>query len=134
MVKFKRVSRKLIGILGVCLIASSISVFAGESYAGYSTSVGKFNGDGYTAYQTKTVPFRAGDINSKSVGGGYKVDARLTGSGYSGSWTRNIVSGKQYIVGAVADKHIVGSRVRVHFSNNITTPVNVQVSGTWRSN
>ena len=44
--------KKIVGtVLGICAIATSISVFAGTSFVSYDTTVGRFNGSGYTGYQ-----------------------------------------------------------------------------------
>lgn len=104
---------------------------AGTSYTSYSTSVGKFNGNGYTAYQTKTTTGATGNLRSTSVGGKYTVDARMQASSGTGSWVRSVNSNETRNLSNSVSK---GSSARVQFSNDLSTPVAVQVSGTWRSN
>lgn len=134
MIKITRVSRKIMAVLGVCLIASSIPVLASITYSPYSLKVAPFNTSEWTESQVKANPWQGADIKSTSVGGGYKVDARMIGSGAYGPWTRGIVSGKQYSATAISDKHVVGTKTQLEFSNGLTTPVQVAISGTWRSN
>lgn len=120
---------KTLAVLGlsVGLLASAGIVEAGTSYSGYSTTVGKFNGSGYTGYQTKSTSGKYGNLSSGTVGGNYVVDARMS----SGSWVRNVTDNDyRSLPNSVAS----GNSARVQFSNDFDTPVNVQVSGSWRSN
>lgn len=127
--KFKSL---LLGV-AICSIGSSM-VYAGTSYSSYNTTVGRFNGSGYTGYQTKTTSGANGNLRSKSVGGSYVVDARMIESnGTAASWRRNITDNKNYALDGHYS-HKKGDRVRVQFSNDLTTPVNVQVTGSWKSN
>lgn len=98
----------------------------------YNTTVGKFNGSGYTGYQTKSKSGVAGEIYVTSVGGGYKVDARQISSSSNGSWSTNIDNNTTYRT--LPNSINAGSSTRVQFSNDITTPVTVQVTGQFRSN
>lgn len=113
-------------VAGLCLGATS--AVAGTTLKDYSTTVGKFNGKGYSGYQTKTYTDRAGDLNSRSVGGNYKVDARMVpeGTGISGVTDNNV-----YKLNTGLD---AGKTARVEFNNGVFTRVDVQVSGEWRSN
>lgn len=107
--------------------------FAGTSFSGYNTTVGKFNGSGYSGYQTKSISGANGQIASTSVGGDYVVDVRMNSSKGDGSWLRNVTDGtNKEVPGNSAQT--TGSSVRLQFSNNINTPVDVQVSGSWKSN
>lgn len=115
------------GILAtVCL--GTTSAVAGTSFREYSTTVGKFNGKGYTSYQTKSYSDKAGDLRSSSVGGNYKVDARMIpeGVGISG-----VTDNSEYKLNTNLDS---GKSARVELNNGVFTRVDVQVSGTWRSN
>jgi hypothetical protein len=107
------------------------AVQAGTSWSSYNTTVGKFNGSGYTGYQTKASSGTYGELNSSVVGGSYTVDARMQASSGTGSWVRSVTdSDYRKLPNSVPS----GLSARVEFSNDITTPVDVQVSGTWRSN
>lgn len=126
--------KKIVALTGVMAIAASVSVLAGTSYTGYDTTVGRFNGSGYTGYtQTKTVSGGNGTIASGTVGGNYVVDVRMQDSqGNSGAWARDIGDNDT----APLDGHIYhskGDSMRLHFSNDIDTSVNVQVTGEWKS-
>lgn len=120
-------------------IASIVGILTGSiAYAGtvassYGTVVGRFNGCGYSDYQTKASTGKDGYIYSTLVGGKYKVDVRMENSSASGEWLRNVTDGTQKAVDAHS-KHTKGSQMRLKFSNDITTPVTVQVLGTWKSN
>lgn len=57
----------------------------------------------------------------------------LESNGTVGVWTRGITDYGSYYVDENYN-HRRGDSVRLQFSNNWNTPVNVQVSGTWRSN
>lgn len=123
---------KGIAVTGLAALMIGTCAFAGTSYESYNTTVGKFNGSGYSDYQTKTTSGANGYIKSKKVGGDYVVDVRMNGLG-NGSWVRNLTDGTNKSLPGHY-KQTKGSDVRVKFSNDITTPVNVQVSGTWKSN
>ncbi|MEW5323794.1 hypothetical protein V2J23_17245 [Geobacillus thermoleovorans] len=117
--------------LSVGLVAFGGAVQAGSSWSNYNTTVGKFNGSGYTGYQTKASSGTYGELNSSVVGGSYTVDARMRASSGTGSWVRSVTDNDYR---TLPNSVPSGLSARVEFSNDITTPVDVQVSGTWRSN
>ncbi|MBD7965096.1 hypothetical protein [Fictibacillus norfolkensis] len=127
--------KKLAAIVGVMSIAAAVSVSAGTTYSSYSTTVGAFNGDGYTSYsQTKTTSGANGYVKSSTVGGNYVVDVRMQDAqGNSGDWARNLGDGDGLVLDGHIN-HIKGDAMRLHFSNDFDTSVNVQVSGSWKSN
>lgn len=126
---------KKIVAIGLLVLAFGSSTFAGTRYEGYTTVVGKVNGSGYSLNQEKKYTGQAGNLRSSSVGGKYVVDARMMlASGKSkGAWIRNVNDGTNSALPATKAM-TAGSLVKVQFSNDITTPVNVQVIGKWRSN
>ena len=124
---------KASAIAGVVGMLVGSAAYAGTATEQYITVVGRFNGCGYSRYQTKAVTGKAGYIYSATVGGKYKVDVRMENSSASGEWLRNVTDGTQKAVGSHS-KHTKGSQVRLKFSNDITTPVTVEVDGDWRSN
>ncbi|RFA32138.1 hypothetical protein CAI16_18980 [Virgibacillus dokdonensis] len=128
-----KLKKKKLAVLGLAvgLLAIGGTAQAGTSYSSYNTTVGKFNGNGYTGYQTKSSSGTYGDLRSNTVGGNYVVDARMQASSGTGSWVRNVTDNDtRSLPNSVAR----GSSARVQFSNDLTTPVNVQVTGSWRSN
>lgn len=128
--------KKIRIIIATCLICAlgAGTAFAGTAYSNYSTTVGRLNGSGYTSYQRKAISGANGNLNSRLVGGNYVVDARMQEkNGASGAWTRNITDNTFYELDSHVN-HSKGDSVRVHFSNDWNTPVNVQVAGSWRSN
>ena len=130
----KRAKSVLAGsMIAATLFAGAGVAHAGTSYSSYSTTVGAFNGNGYTGGQTKAVSNRSGNLRSVAVGGRYTVDARMqrTNGNNSGSWVRNVNSSQTR---NLPNRLPAQSRVRVHFSNDLLTPVQVQVEGSWRSN
>lgn len=122
------------GVAAVAVLGGGLTAaHAGTSYTGYNTTVGKFNGNGYSGTQTKSATDRSGDLRSTSVGGNYKVDARMEGVnvGVPGTpWVRvddNVTRKLSNVIHR-------GNKVRVRFSNDAGTRVDVQVRGSWRSN
>lgn len=109
------------------------TAFAGTSTTTYNTTVGKFNGSGYSGYQTKSISGANGWLYSTMVGGNYKVDVRMNSSSGNGSWLRNVTDGTSASLPGKSTQR-AGSSIRLKFSNNVTTPVNVQVVGSWKSN
>lgn len=124
---------KLILVMGLVITMYGTAAFAGTSYSGYNTIVGKFNGAGYSGYQTKSGSGADGSILSEKVGGSYVVDVRMNSSSGSGSWLRNVTDGTQGVLPG-SSYLTSGILVRAQFSNDINTPVDVQVAGSWKSN
>ncbi|MGP7819743.1 hypothetical protein ACTXGU_21795 [Niallia sp. 01092] len=104
---------------------------ASYSYSSYDTTVGKFNGSGYTSYQKKSSSGQYGSLDSRTVGGAYTVDARMTASTGTGSWVRSVGDND---FRSLPNSISAGYDTRVQFSNDLDTPVNVQVTGYWKSN
>ena len=50
----------------------------------------------------------------------------------NGTWLRDLNDGTSASLPGYY-KQVAGTKVRLQFSNDITTPVNVHVSGTWVS-
>lgn len=125
--------KKTLASLGltVGLLAIAGAAQAGTTYSGYNTTVGSFNGSGYTGYQTKASSDVSGSLKSSSVGGKYTVDARMSASAGTGSWVRSVSDSETRSLPNSINK---GSSARVQFSNDVTTPVSVQVTGSWKSN
>ncbi len=121
-------------ILGIGLIASTANVMAGTNYVYNTETVGSFNGYAYTPYDhTKTTSGANGYLRSWTVGVGYEVDVRMVDAqGTAGDWRRNVRSGT---IGSLDghQNHLKGDKMRLQFSNNINTPVHVEVTGEWRS-
>lgn len=122
-------------VLGIGIISLGATALAGTSYSSYDTTVPRLNGSGYTGYQTKATAGANGNLNSTSVGADYEVDARMQDatSGVHGPWVRDVVDSTSYILYS-DNNHAEGDSMRVQFSNDWDTPVNVQVTGSWRSN
>lgn len=115
------------------LMLGSIIAYAGTGYEWYDTTVGSFHGSGYTGYQTKSVGGANGYLNSSGVGGDYTVSAAMQdGDGTEGAYTNGITDNTFYML-AGNSNHLAGESIRVHFRNGWTTPVNVQVNGSWAS-
>ena len=110
------------------------AVSAGTTMQDYSTTVGRFNGSGYTSYQTKSSGNDKGYLYSNAVGGSYTVDARMvSASGDKAKWVRDVDDNSYYDLPKHTNMNS-GKSVRVEFSNDLTTPVRVQVEGQWKSN
>ncbi len=129
---FKKVTAT---ILGIGILSMGATALAGTTYTSYNTTVPAFIGSGYTGYQTKSTGGANGNLNSTSVGGSYVVDARMQDatSGVHGPWVRDVTDSTNYVLYSNAS-HAGGDSMRVEFSNDLLTPVSVQVTGSWRSN
>lgn len=117
-------------LLGAILIGGAGLAHATTSYSNYDTTVARFDGDGYTGGQRKVVSGFNGTIKSRVVGGPYQVDAQMqrTDGSQGGPWVRlddGTVAHPQNSIPA-------GTTARIRFSNDLLTPVNVQVSGQFR--
>lgn len=106
---------------------------AGNSWQGYDTIVGRLNGSGFTSTQTKAASDRRSNVDVRTVGGSYAVDFRAQRSdgARSSSWVRNVRGGWS---GGVNNTVKRGEAIRIQFSNKLSTPVDVRVTGRWRSN
>lgn len=125
---------KVIAIGLCCVTLLGITALAGTKFEFYDTTVGKVNGNGYTGFQTKVTTGAAADLYSYIVGGNYEVDVRqIDTKGNNGSWCRNVVDDQDRFVDGHSG-HTAGSSVRLQFSNNLTTVVDIQVQGQWASN
>lgn len=128
----KRLLNGILTTVAVTAICASM-VYAGTTYQGYNTTVDDWGGDGYTGFQTKATSGANGMLISKYVGGNYQVDARMIDNDDEGAWEYNIDDWDVRSLDGHKD-HTSGDRVRVHFSNDLLTPVDVQVEGNWLSN
>lgn len=125
--------KKKLAVLGLAvgLLASAGAAQAGYSYSSYDTQVGSFNGSGYTNYQTKSNGAAYATLISKTVYDKYTVDARETGHSGPASWRRDVTDNRTYSLPSIQGS---GYDAIVQFSNDVTTPVNVRVTGSWASN
>lgn len=124
---------KSVVVAGAILLVFGSCAFAGTTMEKYSTTVGRFNGSGFTEYQTKAFSGEDGYLYSNAVGGNYVVDVRMISSKKEkGSWVRDVDDNRSYYLPAKTLRS--GRNVRLEFSNDITTPVRVQVAGKWKSN
>ena len=75
-------------------------------------------------------------LYSATVGGGYEVDCRQRdlSNNVSGAWTRDISSVNNAAYPEGVSRMFAGHEVYLQFSNNLTTPVRVEVNGSWDSN
>lgn len=119
---------------GLIVAMGVTMVQAGQYHLGYKTDVGAMGGNGFTTYQRKVIDGANGELVSRFVGGNYTVDARmLDPDGSKGSWQRNVDDSTTYVLDGHKD-HRKGDSICVNFSNHFFTFVDVQVSGTWKSN
>lgn len=128
----KKTTTRLMLALGAAALAlGGVSANAGTTYTSYNTTVGKFNGNGYTGYQNKTTSSAAGNLRSGTVGGSHVVDARMQASAGTGAWARGVNDNESR---TLTNSVGTGKSARVQFSTNWNTRVDVQVTGSWRSN
>lgn len=129
----KNLRRSLLTAAGAALIgAAGIGIaMAGTTNVAYNTTVGASNGSGFTAYQTQATSGASGQLHSTSVGSSYVVDARMDGPSDS-DWIRNVTDNDSRVL--TGNDNNSGDRVRLQLNNDASTPVSVQVSGSWRTN
>lgn len=116
----------------VFMLLSGTAVLAGTTSTNYLTVVAKLNGYGYSNFQTKTYTGNTGSMYSSSVGGGYVVDVRMVGPS-NAEWIRDLNDYQSRSLPSNSSQ-TAGSSIRLQFSNDWNTPVDVLVSGTWKSN
>ena len=127
----KKISKVLLTAF-IFVLLSGTAVFAGTTATMYNTVVARLNGSGYTPYQTKAYTGYSGVLYSETVGGGYVVDARMEGAS-DGAWIRDVNDWQTRTLPSTSSQ-TAGSSIRVQFSNDWNTPVNVYVVGDWKSN
>lgn len=119
------------------LLAAAVLLVGSVCYAGswkaYDTTVGAWNGQGFTGSSTaEEIEDHQAWLDSFTVGGDYTVDARLQGY-YNGSyrapgkWIQDVTDNKWYYYGYSLGFDF--KKGRFQFSNDLTTPVKVQVTG-----
>lgn len=125
--------KKIVALCAIlCLLGTSMA-YAGTTYKSFSTTVGKINGSGYTAYQKKAKTGADADLKTTNTGG-YELDVRMIDeNGTVGAWKKNVKNKNTYTVPG-HQLHFANYDARLQFSNNVTTLVDVQAEGTWRSN
>lgn len=126
----KRKSMATAAVAGLVVLSGASAAYAGTTHKAYNTTVGCCNGSGYTGYQTQSTTGASAALHSWTVGGSYKVDARIEGP-IDGSWDTEISDSENRWLD---NSNLSGKSVRVQFSNDWTTTVAVQVTGEWRSN
>lgn len=125
--------KKTLATLGLTVGLLSVVGFAqaGTTATTYSVTVGAYNGAGSSSSQTKAISDARGELKSGIVGGNYTVDARMTATSGTGSWVRSV---DDYETRGLPNSINKGTAARVQFSNDLTTPVDVKVTGSWISN
>lgn|GEM_PF-2441871 len=122
-------------VLALTIMATSMNVFAGTTYSGFSFNLPGFNGSKTTANQTKTTTGASGDIKNYKSGAKANVDARMIDAdGDAGPWTRNLNQNSSTYSLDGRSNQKAGEKIAAEFSSDITTTVGVDISGDWRSN
>lgn len=123
-----------IGIVSALMVmVMGTAAFAGTTFKVYSVAVGKFNGCGYSSEQKKSSTGVQGRIRSIAVGGDYVVDVRMQNDSAHAEWVRDLKDSDKRNL-PVVDALAAGEKVLLKFSNDWNTPVDVIVSGDWKSN
>lgn len=125
-------SKKILaGVLSMTfLLTGAISTQAGTSLKEYNTTVGPYNGSAYSAEDPKSVAGQKADVYHTS-NGGYDLDIRTTSDGSNGTWARDVKAGDHR---QLSNSHNVKTKVKIHFSNHLTTRVGTQSIGEFQSN
>lgn len=124
---------KILVLAGVIAIGALTSNVVSARTVEYNLDVPGFNGfkskEGSKYYNGGT-----GYIYSKSIGGKYKLDARLFQDGKGTSWGRiDDNTTRSYSLSGFSGSSY-GDAVYLHLSNDLITPVTVNATGTWDAN
>lgn len=124
---------KAIAVIVGCFLMFSTCVFAGTSFSSYNVDVPKLGGHADSGTQKKAYQGRSGEIKATYVGGGYTITCRLrdVSNGTEGA-AASIKTGRTATLYSRAS-HKAGDTMCVRFYNNLTTFVDVNSSGKWRS-
>lgn len=118
----------------ILFVLPTTFAFAGKDMVSFSTTVAGFGGTGYTAFQRKSISGANGWIKYDSVGGGYRISARMIDDkGNVGEYFRDQTTGASGTLPGYY-KFYAGGKGRVQFYNAWNTFVNVQAEGSWKSN
>lgn len=125
----KKTKKAAFALLTLFSLSGGIIASAGTSYENYSVVVGKFNQSVKTSSQTKTKAGARANVKVTTLG--KAVDARAyAAKGGTGKWVRVATTGTYNLPNDISAR----DSTRIHFSNDLTTAVDVAVRGTWRSN
>ena len=121
----------------LALLATGGVVQAGSSYEAYNKNVGEFNGSAYTHYQQQTGLNGTENItfNNENTGGDYTVDIRgQRNSGYSPNtnWVQNVGDNEWWDITRNI-RQDADSSYRLQISNDLSTPVKVNVYGKFKT-
>lgn len=136
--KKQKVGKTLIRFMStmICImIVLTTSAFAGTSKSNFNVDVPKLGRSTFSnTQQTKTYTNRSGEIEFELVGGGYKIDCRLNdrNNDDEGAWVKDCKSGTCKSLPSRAS-HKSGHVMKVRFDNKLTTYVDVNAYGKWRS-
>lgn len=122
-------------VAAICIVtAFTTSAFAGYSNSDFNVDSPKLGRSGYTGTQTKATTNRSGHIHFDYVGADYKVDCRLRDKGdkTEGAWVKDCTDGTDKNLASRAS-HASGDKMCVRIDNKLTTPVDVNSYGNWRS-
>lgn len=130
-------SKTLLFGLTFALLTAGGTAQAARTLQSYNEDVGAFNGSAYTDTQRMYEEFGGtkAKVNSQKVSGDYTVDVRIVTTEparrYS-AWKQNL--GDTDTRTFTSDYHASSDIVqKVQFSNDITTPKTVNVTGTWKN-
>lgn len=125
----KKTKKGLLTLLTLFSLSGGIIASAGTSYGNYNVVVGKFNQSVKTSAQTKTHAGRRANVKVNTLG--KAVDARAyAAKGGTGKWVRVATTGTYNLPNDISAR----DATKIHFSNDLTTVVDVAVRGSWRSN
>lgn len=123
----------LVVATAVVLVSTAGAALAGTSYVSYNKVVPKLGGYVLSNAQTKAGTDSTGDLTSTTVGGGYVVNVCMSNKTAVclPLTSKDISSGSKV---KLANAWVSGAQVHAKFTSSWTTLVNVQVTGSWRSN
>lgn len=125
-----------LGIVFLLLVTGGF-VQAGQNYDSYNKDVGAYNGSAWSIYQRDSgLGTEKITVQHKTTSGDYTVDIRAqrnNGSNRNTAWARNIGDDRFITFDRGNILQSVNSYHRLEFSNKLTTPVKVNVVGSFKT-
>ncbi|PAF36231.1 hypothetical protein CHH58_13345 [Terribacillus saccharophilus] len=136
----KKTKTKIV-VLGTALtlLVAGGGAQAATSWQSYNKNVPSFNGYAYS-YASKQTGLHGNEeinVDHKSTGGSYVVDVRAErdkGVSRNTSWKRNVGDNVSWTWYRNIVQSGSASYYRLAFSNDVSTPVSVNVKGSFKSN
>lgn len=130
-------TKPIVLVSALALLLTGGVVQAGHNYEDYKEDVGAFNGSAFTDYQKQTGLNGTEEISvdNDNVGGNYTVDIRAqrnNGVNRESNWMQDVGDNMSF---TITRNYIQesDSSYRLQISNDLSTPVKVEVYGMFKT-